>query len=169
MIRRRDNDFYRHGMAVRYVKQIEIEGIHTYKWVENGRWGAERKQLSRGGYRYKMFPQPDNTKIVVSHIGDILLPVDIDTRTELIDHWIKVIPEGDRVGGTHGFGGDHAGSCPPSKAKGRYYRIKHHIEIVKGELYISGIEFREDEHGNVYITEKLEGEGIEFVIAKMSI
>jgi hypothetical protein len=151
LIRRRDNDFYRRGMAIRYARQMEYEHVHAYCRVIPDRWPACRKGYNRRGIRYKLFPQPD-TFIVTSQAGTISLPVDFSTQVYTIDHWIESIPQGKAVGGTRGFGGPWAGSRPKSREPGRYTRLNMPIRDVVEMLTRDGIEYYEDSSGNVRLT-----------------
>jgi len=162
LVRRRDNDFYRRGMAIRYAVQLKIEKVDRYEHIKHEAWKAYRERLRWRGLRYKVFPQVDDL-IVVSQLGTNPLCIDFSMQVGLIDTWIKAIPEGRRVSGTRGFGGKYAGSRPRSREPGRYIRLDKSLEDVIGLLYIGGVKYRKDGRGNVFLEEVDEGEGKELV------
>ena len=152
LIRRRDNPYYRMTMAVRYVEQFGVEKVNRYDQVYPQRWRTFTQALRRARIRYKSFPQPHG--IIIAHKnGKTPLPVDISTRTEMVDEWIKNVPEGKTIGGTRGFGGKHAGSREKSKEPERYMRFDSNIQEIKDELDSKGIAYFKD-GANVTVTEK---------------
>lgn len=164
LIRRRDNMFYRRGMAIRYALQFSHENIWTYGYTETDKWETIRQRMLREGVRYKAFPRDDDTKIVVSILGDLKMPHDWNKRVSLIDNWIAAAPIGTRITGSRGFGGKFAGARPKSKEPGRYLRINVSIGEVISELDKDGIPYTDDGE-NVLITLP-NGESTEYVLQK---
>lgn len=162
LVRRRDNAFYRRGMAIRYAMQFQAEGVDAYEGVEN--WKAYREMLRRREVRYKLFPQVQEW-IVVSCLGGELLPNDFSTRVTIIDGWIADIPEGKKVGGTRGFGGKHKGSRPKSREPERYIRLGRPIKEIVEQLEIDKVEYYRDEIGNIILIGVDREKGREYIEA----
>jgi hypothetical protein len=123
LVRRRDNDFYRNGMAYKFVKQIQEENIFTYGYVAKAHWKMYQKHLYRDKVRHKTFPQPNDIIIVVSSLGNRAMPEHWEDQQKMFDEWIARIPNKKCIGGTKDFGGRYAGSKPMPKKHnepGRY-------------------------------------------------
>ena len=144
LVRRRDNDLYRRGMAVRYAFQFAEEGIYMYGYVENDGWDAFRKNMQRMDEKYKAFPRNNGRKIVVSKFGEIKLPWTWKEKVELIDRWIATVPVKMRITGSREFGGRFKGARPRSREPGRYIRLNASIEEIITDLKRDEVKFVED-------------------------
>ena len=131
--RRRDEDAYRKKLVERYILQFEWEGVETWGLVSGGLWKSYQHNLSRRDIRHKTFWRPTNCIAVVSRLGTKELSGVTVSRTELIDEWVRTMPENKRVGGTRGFGGPFAGSVPDNSSNGEWlYTTKGvaHVEYL---------------------------------------
>jgi len=124
LVRRRDNDFYRRGLARRYALQFQEEDIDAYEWVAATEQKSYQRQLRSAKLRYKAFPLNNGTAVIVSAKGNKFLPVDQEDLVKLIDGWIASIPEGKSTSGTRKFGGRFAGAEARRKEPGRFLRLK---------------------------------------------
>jgi len=135
--------------------------MHDY--VEYAEWGAYRKQLNRKGIRYKMIPQERNI-VALSQTGGIHLPVHLRMRIRLLDDWIARIPNGKRIGGTRGFGGEWAGSRPKGNPT-RYLKLLWSLSLIVNALKEDEVEFLDDTLQNVKLVGLTHDEALEYVKA----